>query len=78
MAKDDIKVDASEVVDEHTNETDCEAIKTLVDAHVDDRSNEIDHVTSKGGDLESLSVDGATNGSYNCLPATGSPHPMHQ
>jgi len=72
------EVDTGEVVDEPTDEADSEADERLVDPQVDERANEIDHVASKGGNVESLSVDGDTDGSDDCLAATSSPSPTHR
>ena len=77
-ADEDDQVDTGEVVDEPADEADSEAIERLVDSQVDDRANEIDHVASEGGNVESLSVDGDTDGSDDCLAATSSPPPMHR
>jgi hypothetical protein len=51
-ADEDNEVDTGVVVDEPTDEADREAIKRLVDSQVDERTNEIDHVASEGGNVE--------------------------
>jgi len=71
-------VDTGEVVDEPTDEADSEAVERLVDSQVDEGANEIDHVASEGGNMESWSVDGDADGSDDCLAATCSPPPTHQ
>jgi len=76
-ADDDIEVDTGQVADEPADEADSEAIERLVDSQVDERANEIDHVASEGGNVESRSVDGDADGSDDCLAATSSPPPMH-
>jgi len=77
-ANENNEVDAGEVVDEPADEVDSKAVERLVDSQVNERANEIDHVASEGGDVESLSVDGDTDGSNDCLAATSSPPPTHQ
>jgi len=77
-ADEDNEVDTGEVVDEPADEADSEAVEGLVDSQVDERANEIDHVASEGGNVESLSVDGDTDGSDACLAATSSPPPTHR
>ena len=72
------EVDTGEVVDEPADEVDSEAVERLVDSQVNELANEIDHVASEGGNVESLSVDGDTNGSDDCLAATSGPPPTHQ
>ena len=70
--------DTGAVVDEPADEEDSEAVERLVDSQVDERANEIDHVVSAGVIVESLSVDGDTDGSDDCLAATNSPPPTHR
>jgi len=77
-ADEDNEVDTGEVVDESADEADSEAVGRLVDSQVNERANEIDHVASEGGNVESLSVDGDTDGSDDCLAATSSPPLAHQ
>jgi len=74
----DIEVDTSDVVDEPADDADSEHIERLVDSQVDERANEIDHVAMEGGNVESLSVDGDTDGSDDCLAATSSSPPTHR
>jgi len=78
QADKDNEVDTGVVVDEPADQADSEAIEGLVDSQVDERANEIDHVASEGGNVESLSVDGDTDGSDACLAATSSPPPTHR
>ena len=73
----DNEVDTGKVVDDPADEADSEAVERLVDLLVDERANEIDHVPTEGGNVESLSVDGDTDGSDDCLAATSSPPPTH-
>jgi hypothetical protein len=77
-ANEDTKVYAGELVDEPADEADSEAVERLVDSQADERANEIGHQASKEGIVESLSVDGDTDGSDNCLAATSSPPPTHR
>ena len=77
-ADEDNEVDTGEVVDEPADEADSEAVERLVDSLVDERANEIDHVASEGGNVESRSVDGDADGSDDCLAATSSPPPTHR
>jgi hypothetical protein len=77
-ADEDNEVDTGEVVDEPADEADSEAVQRLVDSQVDERANEIDYVASKGGNVESRSVDGDADGSDDCLAATRSPPPTHR
>jgi len=77
-ADEDNEVDTGEVVDKPAHEADSEAIERLVDSQVDERANEIDHVASEGGNVESRSVDGDADGSDDCLAATSSPPPTHR
>ena len=71
-------VDTGEVVDRPADEADGKAVESLVDSHVDEHANVIDHVTSEGGNVESLSVDGDTDGSDDCLAAMSSSPPTHR
>jgi hypothetical protein len=77
-ADEDTEVDTDEVLDEPPDEANCKAVKRLVDSQVDESTTEIDHVASEGGNVESVSVDGDTDGSDGCLAATSSPHPTHR
>jgi len=77
-ADEDNEVDTGDVEDEPADEADSEAVKRLVDSQVNERTNEIDHVASEGGNMESRSVDGDADGSDDCLAATSSPPPTHQ
>jgi hypothetical protein len=77
-ADEDNEVDTGEVVDEPTDEADSEAVERLVESQVDERANEIDHVASAGGNVESRSADGDADGSDDCLAATSSPPPEHR
>ena len=77
-ADEDNEVDTREVGDEPADEADSEAIKRHVDSQVDERANEIDHVASYGGNVESRSVDGDAHGSDDCLAATSSPPATHR
>jgi hypothetical protein len=52
--------------------------KGLFDSQVNECANEIDHVASEGGNVESLSVDGDTNGSDDCLATRCCPPPTHR
>jgi len=65
----DNQVDTREVVDKPADEVNCEAVDRLLDSQVDERTNEIDHVASDIGNVESLSVDGDTDGCDHCLAA---------
>jgi len=76
-ADEDNELDTREVVDEPADEADSEAIKRHVDSQVNERANEIDHVASYGGNVESRSVDGDADGSDDCLAATSSPPATH-
>jgi len=73
----DNEVDTGEVVDVPADEADSEAVERLVDSQVDERANEIDHVASEEGNVESRSVDGDADGSDDCLAATSRPPPTH-
>jgi len=77
-ADEDNEVDTSEVVDEPGDQADSEAVERLVDSKIDERENEIDHVASKGGNVEFRSVDGDANRSDDCLAATSCPPPTHR
>jgi len=77
-ADEDNELDTGEVVDEPADEADSEAVERLVDSQVVERANEIDHVASEGGTVESLSVDRDTDGNDDCLAATSSPPPTHR
>jgi hypothetical protein len=74
----DNEVDSGEVVVEPADEADCEGVERLVGSQVDERANEIAHVASEGGNMESRSVDGDADGSDDCLAATSSPPPTHR
>jgi hypothetical protein len=75
-ADEDNLVDTAVVVDEPTDEADSEDVERLVDSQVDERTNEIDHVARKGGNVEFLSIDRDTDRSDDCVAATSSPPPM--
>jgi hypothetical protein len=77
-ADEDNDVDTVEVVDEPADEADSEADERLVDSQVNERGNEIEHVASEGGNVESRSVDGDADGSDDCLAATSSPPSTHR
>jgi hypothetical protein len=63
------------VVDEPTDEADSKDVERLVYSQVDERTNEIEHVASKGGNVEFVSIDRDTDRSDDCLAATSSPFP---
>jgi hypothetical protein len=77
-AEEDKVVHAGEVVEEPADEADSEAVERLVDSQVDEGGNVIDYVATQGGKVESLSVDGDTNGSDYCLAAASSPPSTHR
>ena len=77
-ANEDNEVHTGEVAEESADEVDSEAVERLVDSQVDERTNVIDHVASKGGYVESWSVDRDTDGSDDCPAATSSPPPTHR
>jgi hypothetical protein len=77
-ADEDNVVDNHEVVDQHADEADSDAVERLVDFQVDERANVIAHVAREGGNVESQSVDADADGSDDCLAATSSLPPMHR
>ena len=56
-------VDAGDGVDEHADEVDSKAGEKFVDSQVNEQTNQINQVASKGGNVVSQSVDGDTDGS---------------
>jgi hypothetical protein len=78
QADKDNVVDTRELVYEFANEAHSEAVARLVDGQVDQLANKIDYVAGDGGNVESWSVDGDTDGSDDCLAATISPPAMHR
>jgi hypothetical protein len=78
QADEDHEVYTGVAVDKHADEADSESVERLVDTQVEERGNEMDHVASDGGNVESLSVDGDTDWSDDCLAATSNPPCTHQ
>jgi hypothetical protein len=77
-ADEDTEADAAKVVHKPADKGDSEVVERLLDLHVNECANAIDYVASEGGNMESLSVEGHTDGSDDCLAATSSPLPMHR
>jgi len=71
-------VHTGQLVDTPPDKEDREAVERLVDSQVDEQANEIDHVASRGQNVESWIVDWDTKQSDDCLAAISNPPPVHQ
>jgi len=71
-------VDPYDVVDKSADKADSEAVERPVDCEVDERADVIYLVATKGGNVESRSVDADADGSNDCFAATSKPPPTHR